>query len=463
MTTKNKYLFKNTIIFGIGNFATKLISFLLVPLYTNVMNVEQFGVVDLLYTISMFLIPLVTLNISESVLRFSLDKENNSNKISTIMMITLLFTSVSSLMVVPILKIFPNYSNYSFLFYFYLITTAFSQIFLYNLKGKEKLKLYSFGNFIYAFFIAVLNILFLKWMNFGVVGYFLSYIISNIIILIYSLVFGNIIKDFTKFEFDKKLFIKMIKYSIVLIPTSFMWWIINFMDRVMITSILGLEENGIYAISYKIPTILTVISSIFTQAWLFSAIKEKDSEDIGEYTNTLFNFLAFGLIIIANVLTIVIKPLFSIYVSADYFVAWKYVPFLMIGYIFLTLSTFVSTSYNVNKDSKGLLISASIGAIVNVILNFIMIPTLGLFGATFATIISYFCVFVYRIINIKKYILIKIDFRFLLSIILSVFISILIYFDEIIFIILQILLLFIIIIIHKKKLISIFKKIKFKS
>ena len=68
--SKNRYLINNTIIFAIGNFATKIITFLLVPLYTNMLSTEQFGIVDLLYTICSFLIPLFSFNISEAILRF---------------------------------------------------------------------------------------------------------------------------------------------------------------------------------------------------------------------------------------------------------------------------------------------------------------------------------------------------------------------------------------------------------
>ena len=92
---KNKYLLKNTVIFAIGNIATRLLSFLLVPLYTNVLTTEEFGIIDLLCTICSFIIPIFSFNIIEAVLRFSLDKNSKNNKIMSIGLISIIFMIIS--------------------------------------------------------------------------------------------------------------------------------------------------------------------------------------------------------------------------------------------------------------------------------------------------------------------------------------------------------------------------------
>ena len=458
--SKNKYLVKNTIIFAIGNFATKLISFLLVPLYTNVLSPEQFGAVDLLYTICSFLIPLFSFNITEAVLRFSLDKNSKPNKIMSIALVSIIFLIISSTIMIPILSLFNNFSDYKLLFYMYMITFGTSQIFLINLKGQEKLKLFSIGNFIYAFSVSILNIIFLLIFKIGIKGYFIAYIIANLITIIYGIIFGNIIETIKKFEFDKILFKNMIKYSLILIPTSFMWWIMNFLDRIMLTNYMSLSANGIYAVSYKIPTVLSVVSSIFTQAWLFSAIKEKDAEDNNVYTNKVFNFMAFGTIIVGSILLIVIKPLFNIYVSKEFFEAWEYVSYLMIGYVFLNLSTFISTSYSVHKDSKGFLYSAIIGAVINCILNLLLIRALGIAGAAIATMISYISVFIYRLFDTKKYLIIKIEKEFVISIVLMIVISVLLYIQNMYTLIIQVVMIILIIYVYRNSWIQVINIIK---
>ena len=98
------------------------------------------------------------------------------------------------------------------------------------------------------------------------------------------------------------------------------------------------------------------------------------------------------------------KPFLRFYVAREYYEAWKYTPFLTIGFVYLTLGTFIATSYTVHKDSFGYLFSGMFGAIFNVMLNSALIPIIGVYGAAIATCISYIFVFIFRIFHTRKYI-----------------------------------------------------------
>lgn len=447
--TRANKLINNTIIFAIGNFATKFISFFLVPLYTNYLTTTEYGTIDFIYTICTIAIPIITLNIFEAIMRFSLDKDANIKKIISIGNTLVLTAIIVGLLIIPILN-FTEFSEYSIMCYLYLITTATSQIYLTALKGQKKLKLYTVGNVLNTLLIAVLNILFLVKYDLGINGYFLAYIISNGIIIIYAFVIGKLWQYLTKYEFDKKLFKEMTKYSIILIPNSFMWWIINSVDRIMITSYISTSANGIYAISYKIPTMLTTIMSVFTQAWLFSAIEEDESEDKKEYTNKVFELL-FVIITTMSIGLIAISKVFlKIYVAPEFYTAWKYMPYLLVGFVFLTMSTFISTSYNVNKDSKGFLKSGMLGALCNIVLNAIFIPLIGVSGAALATMISYIAIFTYRLIDTKKYVqinILKMKY-FIMTVLLSIS-AILIFIENPLIIVAQIIIILTCILINK--------------
>lgn len=408
MKKKNNYLFKNTLLFAIGNFATKFISFFLVPLYTNILAPSEYGTIDLVFAVCTILVPFFTLNISESLLRFSLDKNKVQSDITNIGTIIFLFSLISGLLLIPIMNLFDIFKSYSIYIYLYFISLVGSQIYLANLKGIEKLSKYTIGNILHTFFIAFFNIVFLVYFKLGIKGYFLAYIISNFITTFYALINGNTVKYFLNFKFNKKLAYEMIKYSVVLIPTSFMWWIMNSSDRIMINNMISSTANGIYAISCKIPSLVSTVVTTFTQAWLFSAISEKDSKDNEKYTNNVFNYLYFISFFCTIFVIYCIKFFMKIYVSPDYFSAWKYVPFLIIGVLFQNLASFVSTSYSVYKDNKGFLFSGTFGAVLNIILNFILIPAIGIYGAALATCLSYMAVFIYRIFDTKKYIVIDV-------------------------------------------------------
>lgn len=405
---RNKYLLKNTVIFSIGNFGTKIISFFLVPLYTNILTTREYGTVDLIYTIGMVLVPLLTLNIGESIMRFALDKDADCDKIMSTGITILIFGAIIGLLILPIANLFENVSDYSIYIYLYTLTLAFSQIFLCYLRGKEFLLKYSIGNIIQSLTIAIFNIIFLIGMKKGIEGYLMAYILSNVCTGLYGFWAGKVNLVIKKYSIDIELSKNMITYSVVLIPNSFMWWIMNSSDRMMVSAMISVTANGVYAVAYKIPTLLSTITTIFNQAWSYSAIREDESEDKEEYNNRVYENLVTIVIVVATGLLMIMKPFLSVYVGKEYYAAWHYVPYLIVGFVFMTLGSFIATSYTVHKDSMGFLISGTVGAIINLILNFILIPMMGVSGAAFATCISYFGVFVYRIKDTQKYIKLRV-------------------------------------------------------
>lgn len=403
INNRTKYLFKNTIIFTIGNLASKLIAFFLIPLYTNILTTKEYGTIDLVITICTIAVPVLTLNIMEGIMRFNLDEKSNKNKITKIGILILGCGVVIGLILIPISQRFNQISHLSLLIYFYVIASASSQIFLADLRGKELLLQYSIGNVLNTFLIAVFNILFLLVFKLGLSGYLLAYAISNLLISIYALIVGKGFLAFNE-KIDIVKMREMLKYSIVLIPNSFMWWIMNSSDHIMVTSMIGVAENGIYAISYKLPTLISTFTGIFNQAWSYSAIKENGSTDEEKYNNSVLNHMISIVMIIGVAMMVIVKPFLKIYVQENYFEAWKYTPFLIIGCVYLTLGTFMSTSYTVHKDSKGYLISGSFGALINIMLNFVLIPIIGVYGAAIATCLSYIFVFIFRVFHTRKYI-----------------------------------------------------------
>lgn len=466
--SRKKYLLKNTLIFSIGNFGSKIITFFLVPLYTNVLTTSQYGTVDLMTVLTTVIAPIITLNISEAVMRFLMDKNDNKNDILNVSIIFCILALLLSILSIPIFSIFSITADYSILLSLYLFSFSISTILLCYIRGTEKLMTYSIINIIQTLVIASLNILFLVKFKLGIQGYILAYSIAYIISALLCIFIGKVYKDYRHSKINIPLINNMIKYSALLIPNALMWWIMNSLDRVMVTSMINVESNGIYAVSYKIPTILMTVTSIFNQAWMFSAVKEKDSADKDEYTNKVLKYLSSIIIITASFLIIILKPLMKIYVGNDFYQAWQYVPPLLVGTVFLTIGTFLSNEYTAHKDSAGFLKSATIGAIVNLILNFILIKVIGVMGVAIATCISYLSVLVFRIFDTKKYV--KLDFKSLniyINFTCLFFISVLVYFNNKIlnFIMIFIFILLIInnYIYFKEYLLNIIKKLKIKN
>lgn len=402
-TSRGKYLIKNIVIFALGNFGTKFIGFFLVPLYTNVLTTSEYGITDMISTIGMILVPFLTLNICEAVMRFALDVNADYNKIMSIGICALMIAGGAGICVIPFCKILDNMYHYSIYVYFYTVSLAFSQMFSCYLRGKELLLKYSIGNILQSLCIAFLNIIFLVKLNMGIEGYLMAYILANFITAIYAFVVGKVWNVIKNFSIDKRLCKEMIIYAVVLIPNTFMWWIMNSSDRLMVTAMVGATANGIYAIAYKVPTLLSTVTQVFNQAWSYSAIREEKSMDAEKYNNDIYNRLVVIACVCASGLMMIMKVFLKYYVGAEYYEAWRYTPVLIMGFVFSTLGSFVATSYTVHKDSFGFFVSGTVGAVINIVLNFLLIPSYGVMGAAIATAISYFVVFVCRVQNTRKY------------------------------------------------------------
>ena len=401
------YLAKNTLIFTIGNIGTKIIGFFLVPLYTNVLLKSEYGTVDLIITISTFVVPILICNISEAIMRFALDKGSDLNKIMSVGIAFIGISFALSLMLFPLIRVYQPLSDYAWYACAYFFTSGCCSILQYYLRGKELLLHFSIGNIIHAFSLAILNIVFLLQFHWGITGLLSAYLISNSVTAAYAFFAGNVFDVIRHFGIDKKLSIQMLKYSIVLIPNSFMWWIMDSSDRIMLTSMIGVASTGLYAVANKLPSIIATISNIFNQAWNYSAIREDDSADRESFINMVFNYL-FSFVIFSGVaLLLLIKPILSVYVAESYYEAWSITPPLIVGTCILVLATFLSSQYTVQKDSKAFLISSSIGAVVNIAFNLLLIPGFHEIGAGLATCISYMAVYSYRSYDIRRYVIIK--------------------------------------------------------
>lgn len=408
MSQRKKYLAKNTALFALNSIGTRIITFFFVPLYTNVFTTSEYGTVDIITTISTILVPVITINIGEAVMRFALDDDANRDDVMSVGLLYAalsVFLGFSSFLVV---NFFSQISVNSWLVYFYCVIHGLYLVFSCNLRGQEKLFHYAAGNILQTLVAAIFNIIFLLVLKIGIDGYFYAYIFSYAVSFLYCAIVGNVRETIRRFHINLELMRKMVTYSIVLVPNSLMWWIMNSSDHVMVTSMLGVAANGIYAVSYKIPSILSSLSTVFNQAWSYSVIHESKSKDIVAFNNNMFDKLVKFQLIMTVSLMCVIKPFMKIYVQPSYYEAWVYTPYLLIGYFFLTMGTFLSTIYTAYKDSKGFLFSGSTGAILNILLNWLLIPICGVHGAALATCFSYFVVFLYRAWDTRKYIAVRV-------------------------------------------------------
>lgn len=407
---KYKELFSNTFIFALGSFGSKLISFFLVPLYTNVLTTEQYGTADFVISCSNLIVPLVSLVIQDSVLRFGLSKEADHDKIAKNSMLILLLGSIITVMLVPIVNFYEPLSEWKWYFCAYIISCNAANIMYSFAKAVNKNKLYAICSVIHALTLAIVNLLLLIVFPCGVSGYLLANILSNCIPAVTIFFVTRIPRRIIAVKCDPRLMKEMLTYSIPLIANNLSWWLLNSSNRILIEHYLSASEVGLFSAASKIPSLLSIVTSIFSSAWSISSIKEYEGERSGSFYSTVFNMFSMVLFIGGSFIILILKPFMSVYVGDDFFQAWVYVPLLIYGIVFYSFSSYFGTIYGAVKKNLPITVTTIIAAVVNVIISIVLIPQIGVFGGVVATMVGYVLVGVIRMIHSRKYI--KVNFNY---------------------------------------------------
>lgn len=418
MNSKYKVLASNTIIFAIGNILVKLISFFLMPLYTSILTVEEYGVAELLNNSIEIVLPIVTLCIIEALYRFSIDKKVDH---STIFINTLFVIVAGDIIVLIGTLICFFVFQYKDVVYFLLlfVTTTFYKLTTQFSRGLGHIKRYAFYGVLNSLLLVSSNIILLFIFKGGVNEYLLSFSIGYGVSGCVAMLLSNEYRYIKVGKFDKKKLKEMLNYSLPNIPNMLSWWVNSLSDRYIVLIYWGTQTTGLYTAASKLPAMINLVTSIFQQAWQYSAVKEIESKDNSEFYSNIFRGYSYVCIVACSFLLTMNKLICRFLLKESFYVAWKYVSLLLLAATFGCIATYFGTFYNAVKKNGMLMISTVSGSLVNLMLNFLLIPLFGAMGAAIATMVSYFIIMIIRMIDVNRFIEIYIDYiRFIIQFIL---------------------------------------------
>ncbi|RYL93931.1 lipopolysaccharide biosynthesis protein [Sporolactobacillus sp. THM19-2] len=423
--SKESTLLKNTFIYSIGNFSSKILVFLLLPVYSYYLSTQEYGYFDLIISTVSLLVPLISLQVVDGLYRYLLGANSYVGRAKVISSAVSII--IINLLLFDIAFLFLNLYvgiKYGLLICLYLNSVILQNLFLQISRGLRKNIIYAFSGIVTTLMNVLLNILFIVIFHFNVTGLLSSITIANIvgILIIQSKI--NVFSYIRGKYIDYRLRKKLIKYSIPLIPNLLNWWVMNVSDRYIITIFIGMSANGIYALSNKFPSILMMLNNIFYLAWQESAITEFNSSEKNKFYSTIFNSfikIQFSCLFILLAWTPLI--IFSLF-NSDYQASYLYIPFLYIAVTFSAFSSFYGTGFQSSLETIKAFYSSIIGCIVNIVGNLIMVPFWGIQGAAISTMLAFLSMWGIRIFQTKQYFKITINKKefILYSLILSAFI-----------------------------------------
>lgn len=402
--SKYKELAKNTGIFALANFSSKILIFLLVPIYTRVLTTTEYGFYDLVYTTIQLFVPILTLNISEAVMRFLMKDGVSKKSVFSIAVLDIFIGSIAFALLLLVNNLFSlsdlisQYSIYIFvIFVFYTLNNFLIQF----SKGIDKIGVTAISGVISTAVMLAMNVILLVVFDWGLLGFFIANVCGYVIPCIY-IVSRLRLWELFEIKIDKKLQWEMVYYALPLVLNILSWWVNNTSDRYIVTAIVGIQASAIISVAYKIPQILSTISAIFIQSWQISAIKiQEDKSDTTFVSNMLLYYNAL-LLIIASGIILFVKPISNILFGISFYSAWELAPFLIISSLFNAISGCIGAIMGAKMDTHNIAKSALVGMIANIILNIVLTFLMGPQGITISTLIASFLIFYMRKDSVKE-------------------------------------------------------------
>lgn len=428
MQEREKKLVKNTIIVAIGKICTQFISFFLLPLYTALLSTEEYGIVDLLNTYISLLVPIFFFQMEQAIFRFLIDvrgNENSKKKILSTAVITIVIQIILFLILFAIVGIFIK-NEYKYFLVVNVIASMMSGLVLQISRGLGDNTTYSLGSFISGAGNIIFNVIFIAVFKWGAYGMLLATFLSNMICTIFIFFRKKLYKYIHIKKYDRGTLKELWKFSLPLIPNQLSWWIVNVSDRSIITYILGVGANGIYSAANKFSSICITIFNIFNLTWAESASMHINDEDKSEFFSNIINktiklFTSLCIVIIAC-MPFVFKLLIT---GEGYADAYYQIPILMISTIFSIAVSLLGSIYVALKKSNKIAKTSILAAIINILVNLLLIKFIGIYAASISTLVSYFAMTIYRYLDVQKYVKIRIQKDFIVN---SIIVAILVIF-----------------------------------
>ena len=427
-----KSILKHGSVYSLGNMLSKVVGFVMIPVYTSYLTPKDYGTLELLTLVSIVLSTVLALRMSSGMTRFYLQyktMQERNHLVSTLLIFITCIAIISGLTLsfnsVFFSKLVFETDIYAGFFVFIFVTLSFELInsvaYTY-LRIIEKSMVFIAISIIQMIIGLSLNIYFIVVLKLGVQGILYSMVISNgvagLILMVYT--YRRV-----RFAFKPRMLKPLIKFGLPLIPAGMLIFILNMGDRFLMNKLSDLSVVGLYALGYKFGALLsTFIGGPFLSIWapkrveIYENRAEKD-----EIFARIFKYFTFALAFFGLAISILIRDVLKVIAAPEYWEAYRVVPLILLGYIFYNLYYFVDIGFYVKNKTYWYMVINAVAAGVNVGLNLLLIPLWGAMGAAVVTAISFAVCPIFAYLISRKYYKINYDVVALVKLIaVSIFI-----------------------------------------
>lgn len=277
------------------------------------------------------LIPIVSLGITNAILRFGLEKGSDEKGIFTTGLAVICAGEVLLALFYPMLRDVGLMGDYAALLMLYVFAANLHSLFGTMAQALGRVRIYAVSGIVCTVLLVAFNVLLLSVFRMGITGYILSNVIADALAAVFLFAVLRLWRCFRMASLNRGLIRNMFRYCLPLIPATVCSWIINISDRYFISYMLGADVSGLYAVANKISTIMLIISNIFTSAWQLSAMDGRPRAEKERFFSNVYSVYEAGALTGAAVLMAASRLIMRFLAAPDYFSAWHYAPVLTLG------------------------------------------------------------------------------------------------------------------------------------
>ena len=394
-----KSLGSQSLIYGAGHVAARGVTFLLLPIYTNIFSLEDYGIISLIYTFLGFMNVVLHYGLDASLLKHYMPADSEerktilSNAYGSFLITTILFSLLLIIFRnnVSGLLFGINLPNITLLVVGILFFDVLWSIHVLILRAEERPVYFSIISFLNVLSTLVLNILFVIYFELGIYGVLLSNLITSGVIFLIT--FPIILKRSSIKSLSLKYWKKMMKFGVPFLPAGIFSMILELSDRYILRYLTDIKTVGLYNAGYKLGLLILLIVMGFNMAWQPYFLKKEKEERkyIADVTTLVFAVLGFFWILLLLWSDTMVKMKFGdfSFFGEQYWEATSIVPIIGLAYVFHAGYLIQLPGVYLLEKTGWIPWVRGLGALSNIILNFLLIPEYGIVGAASATCLSF--------------------------------------------------------------------------
>lgn len=441
MREKFKELTKDTAVYGISTILSRFLTFILVPFYSHVLGKAENGIVGYIYAYIAFLNIIYLYGMDSAYLKYASTNKDEKNK-KSVFSTPYIFVTITSVIISLLIIIFRPQVNaamdipqdrwdISYYFTFILFFDALAVIPFAHLRLIRKARKFALIKTVNIIVNVALNIILIRGFKMGMIAVFISNLAASVLTLF--LLIPDILKNL-EIRINRDLLKRMLKFGLPYLPASLASMVIQVIDRPILLMMTDESTVGVYQINYKLGIFMMLFVSMFQYAWqpfFLHNAKEKNAKEI--FARVLTYFVLAGSIVLV-LLSLFINNLIRIHIlgftliGAAYWSGANIIPIVLLGYLFNGIYVNFTAGIFIEEKTKYLPYITGLGALINVGVNYMLIPHFGMTGAASATLASYVVMAIALFIVVQKFYKIDYEYGKLFRILLSVLIPALVYY-----------------------------------